>query len=151
MYTLISWGTVSIFLFAEVQKLHLRSACHILSHEDIIYDAYMSMLSCCEVTMPLLPYPWITCLLHDMTALAFHKGNSCWCSVCIAFFSFFCLLCIGRVAEWMMSYELSKSVLFVCQSVSQFVSQSGEKFQNQHIYWVKQLLCAAMTWQSKRL
>ena len=26
-----------------------------------------------EVTMPLLPYPWITCLLQDMTALA--KGT----------------------------------------------------------------------------
>ena len=35
--------------------------------------------------MPLPPYPRITCLLQDVTALAFHKGNSCLCSVCIAF------------------------------------------------------------------
>ena len=58
-----------------------------------------------EVTMPLPPYPWITCLLQDMTAPAFHKGNSCSCSVSIAFWCVFCLLCIGRVAEWM-NFEL---------------------------------------------
>ena len=36
--------TVSIFPFAEVQKLHSRSACCLLPHEDIIY-AYMQELN----------------------------------------------------------------------------------------------------------
>ena len=36
---------LSIFCFVEVQKVHSRSACRILPHEDIIYDAYMQELN----------------------------------------------------------------------------------------------------------
>ena len=38
---------------------------------------------------------------------------------------------------------VKQPVLTVCQSVCQFVSQSGEKFLNQHIHRVKQLLYVA--------
>ena len=53
--------------------------------------------------MPLPPYPRITCLLQDVTALAFHKGNSCLCSVCIAFCCFLSALYLAsyRMNEWM--------------------------------------------------
>ena len=37
--------TVSIFLFAEVQKLHSRSAYRLFPCEDIIYDTYMQELN----------------------------------------------------------------------------------------------------------
>ena len=42
-HNVIQLLTVSIFPFAEVQKLHSRSACRLLPHEDIIY-AYMQEL-----------------------------------------------------------------------------------------------------------
>ena len=36
---------ISIFHFAEVQKLHSRSVCRILPYKDIIYDAYIQELN----------------------------------------------------------------------------------------------------------
>ena len=34
-----------MFRFAEVQKFHSRSACRILTYEDITHDAYMQEVS----------------------------------------------------------------------------------------------------------
>ena len=52
MYALVSCyqkcpgvETVSIFCFAEVQKLHSRSACRNTPYEDIMYDNYVQELN----------------------------------------------------------------------------------------------------------
>ena len=55
------------------------------------------------------------------------------------------LAVLMQIFAWLV-VGLKKSVLSVCLSVSLF----GEKFWNQDIYYVKGLLYAAVTWQSKK-
>jgi len=58
-----------------------------------------------EVTMPLPPYPRITCLLQDVTALAFHKGTDAYV-LCVLLLLFFTVCSVlGELQDkWMNGY-----------------------------------------------
>ena len=85
--------------------------------------------------MPLPPFLRITCFLHDVTALAFHKGKSCLCSVsvCIAFC--YCFLSALYWASYRMSEHWTSCLNILLLKLGKNNYWCGRRTRNRNTTW----------------